>query len=122
MALIYYDWSGGSGHAADVWDDAPFFDDDFAYTKFWFAANEAGALFNLSRCMNLVIARCDYLEGLIGAVEPAEITWQAIVNAWIKDDFEGRGVTIAVIDRMRQIIWDEPFYVNWASRPEQAEI
>jgi len=49
-----------------------------------------------------------------------EITYQAIVEAWIKNDFEGRALTIGVIDRMRQILWDEPFSVVWAARPEQA--
>jgi len=48
----------------------------------------------------------------------AEVTWKAIVEAWIKDDFAGRVPTIAVIDRMRQILWDEPFNVQWAARPE----
>ncbi len=122
MGLIYYDWSGGSGHAADVWDDAPFFDDDFTWTKFWFTSMLSGVAWNNARCINLLIARCDYLEGLIGAAEPAAITWQAIAEAWIKSDFEGRGVTIAVIDRMRQLIWDEPFFVQWAAKPEQREI
>ncbi|GAJ11889.1 unnamed protein product, partial [marine sediment metagenome] len=46
------------------------------------------------------------------------VTWKAIVEAWIKNDFEGRVPTIAVIDRMRQILWDEPFSVQWAARPE----
>jgi len=47
-----------------------------------------------------------------------ELTWKDIVEAWIKDDFAGRAPTIAVIDRMRQILWDEPFSVLWAARPE----
>lgn len=47
-----------------------------------------------------------------------EITWKSIVEAWIKDDFEGRFWTIAVIDRMRQLIWNEPFEISWAARPE----
>ena len=51
--------------------------------------------------------------------QESEITWQAIAEAWIKDDFEGRAVTIATIDRMRQILWNEPFYVQWAARPEE---
>lgn len=46
------------------------------------------------------------------------ITWQSIVEAWIANDFEGRAATIATIDRMRQIVWNEPFYVAWAARPE----
>ena len=49
-----------------------------------------------------------------------EVTYKSIVEAWIKDDFEGRDITIAVIDRMRQILWDEPFNVTWAARPEDA--
>ncbi len=50
--------------------------------------------------------------------EAVEVTYQTIVEAWIKDDFEGRAITIAMIDRMRQILWNEPFYVRWAARPE----
>lgn len=77
-----------------------------------------------------VIEAVDYLTCTDFAYEPpfavpygfkylgGEVTWQSIVEAWIKDDFEGRAPTIAVIDRMRQILWDEPFSVVWAARPE----
>jgi len=51
--------------------------------------------------------------------EPPELTWQAICEAWAKDDFAGRAPTIAFIDRMRQLIWDEPFSVVWAAKPEE---
>jgi len=55
--------------------------------------------------------------------EPVEeLTWKTIVEAWIKNDFEGRVVTIATIDRMRQILWNEPFNVVWAARPEERKI
>lgn len=54
-------------------------------------------------------------------VEEYELTWQKICEAWIKNDFEGRAFTIATIDRMRQILWDEPFFVAWAARPEEQE-
>lgn len=49
-----------------------------------------------------------------------DLTWKAIVEAWVADDFAGRAWTIATIDRMRQILWDEPFNVQWAARPEDA--
>jgi len=52
------------------------------------------------------------------AISGTEVTWKAIVEAWIKDDFAGRAPTIAVIDRMRQILWNEPFKATWAARPE----
>lgn len=58
-------------------------------------------------------------EGLYNNVP--ELTWQAIVEAWAKGDFEGRFWIIASIDRMRQIIWDEPFNVLWAAHPELGE-
>ncbi|MBA7621473.1 hypothetical protein ES703_28835 [subsurface metagenome] len=47
------------------------------------------------------------------------VTWQSIVEAWVKNDFEGRAWTIGVIDRMRQILWNEPFDLTWAARPEE---
>ncbi|GAJ06186.1 unnamed protein product [marine sediment metagenome] len=51
----------------------------------------------------------------------AGVSWKAIVEAWSADDFEGAGITIAFIDRMRQLIWDEPFNVIWAAKPEEQE-
>lgn len=48
----------------------------------------------------------------------AEISWKSICEAWAADDFAGRAPTIAFIDRMRQLVWNEPFYAVWASRPE----
>ncbi|GAI81142.1 unnamed protein product, partial [marine sediment metagenome] len=50
------------------------------------------------------------------------VTWKSICEAWLKDDFEGRAPTIAIIDRMRQILWDEPFNIIWAARPEEKEL
>lgn len=47
------------------------------------------------------------------------VTWKSICEAWAKDDFEGRATTIAFIDRMRQLIWNEPFYIAWAAKPEK---
>lgn len=46
-----------------------------------------------------------------------EVTAIAICEAWAKDEFKERALTIAFIDRMRQLIWDEPFSIAWASRP-----
>lgn len=51
----------------------------------------------------------------------AGVTYKSIVEAWGKDDFEGRAVTIAFIDRMRQMLWNEPYNVIWAARPEKQE-
>ncbi|MBA7680009.1 hypothetical protein ES703_88316 [subsurface metagenome] len=50
------------------------------------------------------------------------VTWKSICEAWLKDDFEGRAATIAIIDRMRQILWDEPFNIIWAARPEDKKL
>ena len=46
-----------------------------------------------------------------------ELTWQAICEAWVKNDFEGMEWTIAVIDRMRSLMWDKPFKIQWAASP-----
>jgi len=59
-----------------------------------------------------------YLNSYLWEYGSGAVTWEAIVEAWISNDFEGRAPTIAVIDRMRQILWDEPFRVTWAARPE----
>lgn len=57
----------------------------------------------------------------VWGVEEYELTWQKICEAWAANDFEGRAVTIAFIDRMRQILWDEPFSALWAARPSLDE-
>lgn len=49
--------------------------------------------------------------------EEYELTWQKIIEAWSANHFEGRVATIAWIDKMRQLIWDEPFNVRWAADP-----
>lgn len=49
--------------------------------------------------------------------EEFELTVEKICEAWAKDDFKGRALTIGFIDRQRQLLWDEPFFVAWAARP-----
>jgi len=53
--------------------------------------------------------------------EEYELTATKICEAWAANGFQERALTIAFIDRMRQLIWDEPFFVKWASRPEGGE-
>lgn len=53
-----------------------------------------------------------------GDADPYVLTATNICEAWAKDEFHDRALTIAFIDRMRQLIWDEPFYVAWAARPK----
>lgn len=47
-----------------------------------------------------------------------KVTWKSIVEAFMKNDYEGRVWIIGVIDRMRQILWNEPFNLTFAARPE----
>ena len=49
---------------------------------------------------------------------PYELTAKKICEAWAVNGFQDRALTIAFIDRMRQLIWDEPFYVAWAAKPK----
>jgi len=53
------------------------------------------------------------------SLEEYVLTAEKICEAWAKDDFNFAPVTIAFIDRMRQLIWDEPFNAVWASAPEK---
>lgn len=96
--------------------------DNVAYNWCSCSKFNSGQLWNISVAMVLVIEKCNSLQAEIDAMGTPEITWRTIVEAWAKDDFEGAGATIAFIDRMRQLIWDEPFYVKWAARPEQQDL
>lgn len=60
-----------------------------------------------------------YYAGQAGEAPPEyELTWRKICEALAKDDFEGRYWTIAIIDHMRTLIWNKPFNIIWASKPE----
>ena len=50
--------------------------------------------------------------------QESELTWQAICRAWVTNDFEGKEWTIAIIDHMRKLMWDKPFQIRWATKPE----
>ncbi|GAI67826.1 unnamed protein product [marine sediment metagenome] len=115
---IYFSWPPGSGKSADVWDDVGNFDYDIVWNKYSFTANVEGYCFNCARAINLIIARCNYLEALIEAAKPEALTWKAICEAWVKNDFEGKEWTIACIDRMRALMWDKPFFIQWAAKPD----
>lgn len=83
----------------------------------------------LGRCYNIVRFLIDH-EAAYTPAYPilyyfehyAGVTYQSICEAWFANDFEGRAVTIACIDRMRQILWNEPYSAQWAARPEEQEI
>lgn len=61
----------------------------------------------------------DYMYGVPHYLEyHSGISWKAICEAWVKDDFEGKEWTIACIDHMRKLMWDKPFKIVWASKPE----
>ncbi len=61
-----------------------------------------------------------YLTNCLAADE-YELTWQKICEAWVANDFEGKEWTIAVIDRMRTLMWDKPFDIKWAASPTAAK-
>ncbi len=50
--------------------------------------------------------------------QEAEVTWKAICEAWVADNFEGKKWTIACIDHMRKLMWDQPFSIQWAAQPK----
>ena len=50
--------------------------------------------------------------------QESDVTWKAICEAWVKDDFEGKKWTIGIIDHMRKLMWDEPFSIQWAAKPK----
>lgn len=94
-----------------------------------------GAVGWICTCLTNIKAITQELIGRQGAMNPkyhvvyflehytiATLDWKTICEAWASDNFEGRFWTIAMIDRMRQLIWDEPFFIAWAARPEEQEI
>jgi len=101
---------------ASEWQDA-FWDTKLAIQAL------AAAVYLIIDCGEAAWDQSHYYESFYWAAQSGgleyELTWQKIVACWAKDDFEGRFWTIAFIDRMRQLIWDEPFKIAWASRPQE---
>lgn len=80
-------------------------------------------------CVSDVIQAVKQLQGYWSSQDPkwavpyflehhALTDWKSIAEAWAYNNFEGRDWTIACIDRMRQLLWDEPFSIVWAAKPE----
>lgn len=106
----------------------------FAYTHY-LGAEVLECLFDVLMCINYLRnglgwlayetsgypRSCDMVY-FLDAFAGGEVTYKTICEAWGKDDFEGRAATIAFIDRMRQLLWDEPYYVLWAAKPEEQEL
>ena len=63
-------------------------------------------------------SECDPMYAVPYYILNHTVTYRTIAEAWAKNSFEGRMVTIAFIDRMRQLLWDEPYFVAWAAEPE----
>ncbi|GAH59724.1 unnamed protein product [marine sediment metagenome] len=59
-----------------------------------------------------------YMRHCAGAYE---LTATKICEAWAVNNFEDRALTIAFIDRQRQILWNEPFDAIWAAKPKIEE-
>ena len=60
-----------------------------------------------------------YWAGQDGEPPPEyELTWRKICEALVANDFESKEWTIAIIDHMRKLMWDKPFKIMWASKPE----
>lgn len=98
------------------WATAKLYCNDLATQCGWFRDDLATSIFSVRFWLKLALNYIDSNASFDG------VTWQTIVEAWAKDDFEGRTVTIAFIDRMRQLIWDEPFSVLWAAEIEKQEL
>lgn len=121
-AVQRYGYAEGSYTVGrSYWEDADAYYD---------AANDHAALgsliyavmYNLDACLQLLaIAPCDDPDySVLWCLKNIgkQITWRSICEAWAANDFEGRMVTIAFIDRMRQLLWNEPYSAQWAARPE----
>lgn len=125
-AGVYFGWA--DTHKATAWSK-------------WGANDDHGAIQSILNCLDDFLDGCEHIIGKAdypydydmlfmlhqlcwewGTEDIPEITYKAICEAWGKDDFEGRAVTIAFIDRMRQLIWDEPYSALWAGKPEEQEL
>lgn len=107
------EWMAGHDHEAIYWligCIGETIDTFYDLVYNWYPYSNGGVVYHfLER-----YTRKEYPEA-----DPYVLTVEKICEEWAKDDFKGRALTIAYIDRMRQILWDEPFSAIWAARPEQ---
>jgi len=115
---LYY---AGDNIAAENWADAK--------TELYNAADDFGLFgkYLLQDDVWYESLRRDWRDALYwindnwpSPIDPYKLTATKICEAWAKDNFQERALTIGFIDRMRQLIWDEPFFIAWAARPEDS--
>jgi len=108
-------WAGGDDHGAiDALMDAVYHNNQAIEDAL------ASSYYGYDGATNLIPTALDRAMAcpFITEAPPFDLTAIKICEAWAKDSFQERALTIAFIDRMRQLIWDEPFHVAWAARPE----
>lgn len=91
------------------------------YHTYWGLLNAYYCFDRLIKFTYGVYDQTPFMESIYWAykdVEEYKLTWKKICEAWVKDDFEGKEWTIACIDRMRQLMWDKPFNIQWAAKPD----
>lgn len=143
-----FSWDSIVNYITGDYDDAYDWQRDIGFRKVWanthWSAGDdhlaiediIGALDDIQNCVYSLIGRRNYGYGVNTYGMPTlldrnfsnpfitadDVTWKMIAEAWSANDFEGRFWTIALIDRMRQILWNEPFDIKWASKPEVRDI
>jgi len=132
--LLWFDYgmAGSKTHDADLASNT-------AWT-YWYVPNDHSAIQYTLQAVDRIIEALNLISGNewgspkdylfmthyfsweYTSEDKPEVTWQAIAEAWLVNDFECRAVTIAFIDRMRQLLWNEPFSAVFASKPEEQEL
>jgi len=129
LADLNEHWDAASSHAQNLTiniNEATAFNLDwYDGSSMWYA-------------QNAIIAALNDIEGVIAKVvyyhwwfEPhfeilyymvhhtgGAVNWKSICEAWVKNDFEGKEWTIACIDQMRKLMWNKPFDIKWAAKPD----
>ena len=104
----------------------------------WLFQQDHKAIEDIIDCLSVLIAAIQYAAWIYPPYSPKgavpyflryhtgngdeyELTAQKICEAWLEGNFAERTLTIGFIDRMRQLLWNEPFNAVWAAKPTLPE-
>ena len=111
LTQVYMHWAAGDDHTAiyELWVAV-----GWTNSISYYMLDKYAAYSPYYRLCKIHTTAWEYTEW---EIPEFELTWKAICEAWVKDDFEGMEWTIACIDHMRKLMWDKPFKIQWAEKP-----
>lgn len=100
-------------HNANVWADAPYFDDQVIETKYaWIRDHETWS-WNHMLVLKLIVNKCNWLQYQIDQMGPADIDMGMLLLAMLSAESDQIRTFIGIVDAYRLSVWNKPFNAEY---------